>query len=99
MSTTTASPAPRRAARGRRWLHAGGDLGGADQRAGLDALVGGYTALAARVLIFGLVAMALNFLLGFTGVMSFGHAAYFGLGAYGAGLTLRYCPTAPGSPC
>src|SRR5262249_3011246 len=32
----------------------------------------------------------LNMLLGFTGVLSFGHAAYFGLGAYGAGLTLRY---------
>ncbi|MGH7155653.1 MAG: branched-chain amino acid ABC transporter permease [Acetobacteraceae bacterium] len=55
--------------------------------------VGGYTALAARVLIFGLVAMGLNFLLGFTGVMSFGHAAYFGLGCYGAGLTLRYFST------
>ncbi len=34
--------------------------------------------------------MGLNFLLGFTGVMSFGHAAYFGLGAYGCGLTLKY---------
>jgi branched-chain amino acid transport system permease protein len=34
--------------------------------------------------------MGLNLLLGFTGVLSFGHAAYFGLGAYGAGLTLRY---------
>jgi branched-chain amino acid transport system permease protein len=53
-------------------------------------LIGGYTALAARVLVFGLAAMALNLLLGFTGVLSFGHAAYFGLGAYGAGLTLRY---------
>jgi branched-chain amino acid transport system permease protein len=53
-------------------------------------LVGGYTALASRVVVMGLVAMALNFLLGFTGVMSFGHAAYFGLRAYGAGLTLRY---------
>lgn len=52
--------------------------------------LGGYTALASRVLIFGLAAMGLNFLLGFTGVMSFGHAAYFGLGCYGAGLTLRY---------
>ncbi|MBV9786296.1 MAG: branched-chain amino acid ABC transporter permease [Acidisphaera sp.] len=52
--------------------------------------VGGYTALASHVLVMGLVAMALNFLLGFTGVMSFGHAAYFGLGAYGTGLTLRY---------
>ena len=38
----------------------------------------------------GLAAMGLNLLLGFTGVLSFGHAAYFGLGAYGAGLTLRY---------
>jgi branched-chain amino acid transport system permease protein len=52
--------------------------------------VGGYTALASRVLIFGLAAMGLNFLLGFTGVMSFGHAAYFGLGCYGTGLMLRY---------
>src|SRR5664279_4060965 len=34
--------------------------------------------------------MALNFLLGFTGVLSFGHAAYFGLGAYGVGMTLKY---------
>jgi branched-chain amino acid transport system permease protein len=53
-------------------------------------LLGGYTALAARILVFGLAAMALNLLLGFTGVLSFGHAAYFGLGADGAGLTLRY---------
>jgi branched-chain amino acid transport system permease protein len=52
--------------------------------------LGGYTALATRVLVLGLAAMSLNFLLGFTGVLSFGHAAYFGLGAYGAGLTLKY---------
>src|SRR5580698_7839784 len=53
-------------------------------------MLGGYTALASKVLVFGLAAMGLNILLGFTGVLSFGHAAYFGLGAYGAGLTLRY---------
>jgi branched-chain amino acid transport system permease protein len=52
-------------------------------------LVGGYTALGSRVLVLGLAAMSLNFLLGFTGILSFGHAAYFGLGAYGAGLTLK----------
>jgi branched-chain amino acid transport system permease protein len=52
--------------------------------------IGGYTALAGRVLVLGLAAMGLNFLLGFTGVMSFGHAAYFGLGCYGTGLTLKY---------
>jgi len=53
-------------------------------------LMGGYTALAGSVLVFGLAAMGLNLLLGFTGVLSFGHAAYFGLGAYGAGLMLKY---------
>jgi branched-chain amino acid transport system permease protein len=52
-------------------------------------LVGGYTALGTRVLVLGLAAMSVNFLLGFTGMLSFGHAAYFGLGAYGAGLTLK----------
>jgi branched-chain amino acid transport system permease protein len=59
-------------------------------------LIGGYTALATRVIVLGLAAMSLNFLLGFTGVLSFGHAAYFGLGAYGAGLTLKLL--APSTP-
>ena len=54
------------------------------------APLGGYTALATRVLVLGLAAMSLNFLLGFTGVLSFGHAAYFGLGAYGTALTIKY---------
>ena len=44
----------------------------------LDA-VGGYTQLGSRVLIMALAAMSLKFLLGYTGVLSFGHAAYFGL--------------------
>ena len=52
--------------------------------------VGGYTSLGTRVLILALAAMSLNFLLGFTGVLSFGHAAYFGLGVYGVGLTIKY---------
>jgi branched-chain amino acid transport system permease protein len=55
----------------------------------MDA-VGGYTELACRVVVLGLAAMAVNFLLGFTGVLSFGHAAYFGLGAYGAAMTIKY---------
>lgn len=60
------------------------------------AAIGGYTELATRVLVLGLAAMSLNFLLGFTGVLSFGHAAYFGLGAYGAGMTLKYLlPSTP----
>ncbi|MBI1203055.1 MAG: branched-chain amino acid ABC transporter permease [Rhodopseudomonas sp.] len=52
--------------------------------------VGGYTELGSQVVVLGLAALGLNFLLGYTGVLSFGHAAYFGLGAYGAGMTLRY---------
>ncbi len=59
-------------------------------------LVGGYTALGDRVLVLALAAMSVNFLLGFTGVLSFGHAAYFGLGAYGAGFALKFL--APSTP-
>ncbi|HEX4410393.1 MAG TPA: branched-chain amino acid ABC transporter permease [Xanthobacteraceae bacterium] len=53
-------------------------------------LIGGYTELGTEVVVFALAAMALNFLLGYTGVLSFGHAAYFGLGAYGAAMTIKY---------
>src|SRR5437764_14948402 len=52
--------------------------------------LGGYTALGTRVLVLGLAAMSVNFLLGFTGVLSFGHAAWFGLGAYRCGLMLKF---------
>ena len=52
--------------------------------------IGGYTELATRVLIMGLASMSLNILLGYTGVLSFGHAAYFGLGGYGAAMAIKY---------
>jgi branched-chain amino acid transport system permease protein len=52
--------------------------------------LGGYTDLASRVLIYAMAATGLNLLLGYTGGLSFGHAAYFGLGAYGTGLFLIY---------
>ena len=43
------------------------------------------------ILVFILFAVSLHLLLGAAGMVSFGHAAYFGLGAYGAGLlVLRY---------
>jgi branched-chain amino acid transport system permease protein len=47
-----------------------------------------YKALATQVLVYGLFALGFNLLYGYTGLLSFGHAAYFGLGAYGAGITL-----------
>ncbi len=92
MSTTTARRRARRAARGSRLgCTLAAHLGGAADRAALDAAMSAATPRSpAASWCFGLAAMALNLLLGFTGVMSFGHAAYFGLGAYGAGLALRY---------
>jgi branched-chain amino acid transport system permease protein len=47
-------------------------------------------ALATEILIWGVFGLGFNLLLGYTGVLSFGHAAYFGLGAYASGLALRY---------
>ncbi len=38
-----------------------------------------------EVLIFGIFAMSLDLLIGYTGLVSFGHAAFFGIGAYAAG--------------
>jgi branched-chain amino acid transport system permease protein len=58
--------------------------------------VGGYTELATQVLVMALAAMSLNFLLGFTGTLSFGHAAYFGLGGYGVAMIIKYI--APSTP-
>ena len=53
----------------------------------LPLLGDGYTVkLGIEVLSFALAAFSLNFLIGVGGIVSFGHAAYFGLGAYAAGL-------------
>ena len=42
-----------------------------------------YTALASELLIFALFALGYDICLGYAGMLSFGHAAFFGLGAYG----------------
>jgi branched-chain amino acid transport system permease protein len=47
-----------------------------------------YRALATQVLVYGLFALGFNLLYGYTGLLSFGHAAYYGLGAYGTGIAL-----------
>ena len=41
-----------------------------------------YISLATRILIFALAATSLNLILGFGGMVSFGHAAFLGVGAY-----------------
>ena len=53
----------------------------------LPLAAGGYTlVLLTDVLIFALFAVSLHFIMGPGGLYSFGHAAYFGLGAYAAGI-------------
>lgn len=41
-----------------------------------------YTELATKVMILAIFAMSLDLLAGYTGMVSFGHAAYYGIGAY-----------------
>lgn len=54
-------------------------------------LLGGdfYLGLAARILIFALAASSLNLILGFGGMVSFGHAAFVGVGAYTVGVLMQ----------
>jgi len=50
--------------------------------------IGGYDGLAIEMVIFAIFAMGFNILLGYTGILSFGHAAFFGLAGYSMGLIL-----------
>jgi branched-chain amino acid transport system permease protein len=48
-----------------------------------------YIGVASRILIFALAATSLNLILGFGGMISFGHAAFVGLGAYSIGILMQ----------
>jgi len=48
-----------------------------------------------EVLYFGLFAVSFNLLFGYAGLLSFGHAATFGVGGYTLGLLLKYEPALP----
>ena len=47
------------------------------------------TPLVCEILIYGLFAMSYNLSIGYTGVLSFGHAAFFGVGAYMTAISLK----------
>jgi len=47
-----------------------------------------YEALAINILIFGLFAMGFNLLFGYMGLLSFGHAAFLGMGSYITGISI-----------
>jgi branched-chain amino acid transport system permease protein len=54
----------------------------------LFPLVMPFTALAVNILIYGLYALGFNLLYGYLGLLSFGHAALFGTGAYLCGIAI-----------
>ena len=47
-----------------------------------------YQALAINILVFGLFAVGFNLLFGYTGLLSFGHAAFLGVGSYLTGISM-----------
>ena len=53
-------------------------------------LVGEHALLANEIAILALFALSLDLILGYAGIVSLGHAAFFGLGAYGAALFAKH---------
>jgi len=49
-----------------------------------------YLSLASQIAITALFALSLDLILGYAGIVSLGHAAFFGIGAYTAGLLSKY---------
>jgi branched-chain amino acid transport system permease protein len=50
----------------------------------------GYLMLGSQIMITGLFALSLDLILGYAGIVSLGHAAFFGVGAYSAGLLAKF---------
>jgi branched-chain amino acid transport system permease protein len=92
--TAVLAPTARRPGGARRWLVGAGWLALALLPfLGLPPFV---ISSATQVLIYAMVAMSLDLLLGYTGLTSLGHAGFFGAGAYAAGLcALRFSAELP----
>lgn len=85
-ATAVESPLPRLSTRG--WLVVAVAIA---LLAATPLVAGEYPViLLTDMLVFALFAVSLHFMMGPGGLLSFGHAAYFGLGAYGAGLLLLH---------
>jgi branched-chain amino acid transport system permease protein len=56
----------------------------------LPLLVPNYLLLASQIAITALFALSIDLVLGYAGIVTLGHAAFFGLGAYGAGLFSKF---------
>ena len=72
-------------------------LGGALALAALPYAISDFWIfIAIEVLAFALYAVSFNVLLGYGGMLSFGHAAFFGIGAYAAALLVKKAGLSPG---
>jgi branched-chain amino acid transport system permease protein len=56
----------------------------------LPMVLGSHAALINEIAILALFALSLDLILGYAGIVSLGHAAFFGIGAYGAGLFAKH---------
>ena len=56
----------------------------------MPMLLGQHAALINEIAILALFALSLDLILGYAGIVSLGHAAYFGVGAYGAALFAKH---------
>jgi branched-chain amino acid transport system permease protein len=61
----------------------------------LPLLVPGYLLLATQIAITALFALSIDLVLGYAGIVTLGHAAFFGLGAYSAGLFSKFVWSEP----
>jgi branched-chain amino acid transport system permease protein len=61
----------------------------------IAAPAGAYPVFVLKVLCFALFACAFNLLIGFTGLLSFGHAAFFGGAGYAAGHAMKVWGVTP----
>ena len=50
-----------------------------------------------RAFLYAAVALTVDILWGYTGILTFGQSAFFGIGAYAAGLTSRTWASVPGT--
>jgi len=78
----------RRTGTERTWLLTGGLLGLLFAFPVLSPSVY-YVSLLTSAALYGVLAMSYDLLMGYTGILSFGHALFFGVGAYGAGILMR----------
>jgi branched-chain amino acid transport system permease protein len=93
---TSSAPIGVRARMRHRGANSAGLIAALAAGAGLPFVVGSDSfilVLMSHALIAGLVALSLDMLLGTTGLMSFGHGAWYGLGAYVAGIMAKSTST------